>query len=63
MDEAEVARHVDNPEFLVAGRGIDNLLRSWQFDQRRVLDLGMDANDVVCVVKNCPALESALSAI
>ena len=50
MDEAEVAHHIHDPEILVAGRGLHDLLGRGKFDQRRVLELRVDRDDVLRVV-------------
>ena len=46
VDVAEVVRPVDDPEFLVAGREIENLLVLGQNDERRKPEFGVDGNDV-----------------
>src|SRR5581483_8429616 len=50
MDVAEVVRAVDDPEFLVAGREIKNLLFVGQNDERREAQLRLNRNDVVLAV-------------
>ena len=46
MDVAEIVRAVDDPEFLVAGREIENLLVVGKNDERREAQLRADGNDV-----------------
>ena len=50
MQETVVAHGVDNPEVLVAGGDLQNLLRLRQLNQRGVAHLGVNADDVVGVV-------------
>ena len=46
VNVAEVVRAVDDPEFLVAGGEIENLLVIGKDDQRGEAELGADGNDV-----------------
>ena len=50
MQKAVVADGVDDPEVLVAGGDLQNLLRGGQLDQRGVAHLRVDTHDVVGVV-------------
>ena len=50
VNEAEVSHHIHNPEVLVSGRGLHDLLGRRDDDQRRVLDLGANRHNVLGVV-------------
>jgi hypothetical protein len=50
VNEAEIANHIHNPEVLVSGRGLHDLLGGRDDDQGRVLDLGADSNNVLRVI-------------
>ena len=50
VDETEVADHIHDPEVLVAGRRLHDLLGRRDHDQGRVLELGVDWHDVLGVV-------------
>ena len=47
---AEVVGAVDDPEFAVAGREVEDLLVVGQHDERRKAEFGMDRNDVLLAV-------------
>ena len=50
VNEAEVADHIHNPEILVAGRGLHDLLGGRDNDEGRVLHLRADGDDVLRVI-------------
>ena len=50
MQKAVVPNGVDDPEVLIAGGDLQNLLRAGQLNQRGVAHLRADAHDVVGVV-------------
>ena len=56
VNEAETPHHIDDPEVLVAGRGLHDLFGRRHHDQGRVLDLGPDGHDVLRVVLHRPGL-------
>src|SRR5262249_33958807 len=49
---AEIVRAVDDPEFLVPRREIEDLLVFRKHDERRKAQLGMDIDDVLLSVFN-----------